>query len=580
MSISSHRIGWISMSVALVALASFWLFEAGTWNVLETRTPTESAGLPNEVDDSLRTPSALLLESQSTRESLEGSTPLGVVGDVRSEDGNPIQGATVICYSESDEMIVCEVRTNPEGIFETRIPWGRVSRVEASAAGYTPDSRILAVSSQDGVHLVLESEVVVRGRVMLVDGNPPRSSVEVVAWRASSPDPTRRDIQAGRSATVSTARVTTSDDGRFVLRGLRRGSRYHVSAGGNGYADHLDHDGVEGGDFVALPDATDIEIVVAPLYGISIQLTGPEGTALPSSRFVNSYPGISIDLDESAVALTSGYLPGVRINAPLSEPLDDHMPDPSRRTWYFTSPVDAETMGPYRVRVSAPGFQVTERQLFTTRLRAPLTPAIIELTRTGQGFGNVVVKFAFRRGTTDSLVPDVQLLHAWGILYLVPRMSGATPPQQITLGLWSFGRDPIRFEGVPAQTYDVDYRVPFLSRGEDRQPLEIEVTPDTDCILEIPVVDHGAIEIDCVGDPERGPEADYNGRLSIVVRDSSRPNLNQFWTFARRPYCVYGLAPGMYVLEASNSSWKSAPESITVEADSVSRSRALLILAK
>jgi len=241
--------------------------------------------------------------------------------------------------------------------------------------GLVPDERSV-VPEDDAVELILSEGGAIRGHVYWMDGSSLGDDALVTCWEAGlAPSGLFAD-----DTSIPTWRIVpTASDGSFVVTGLDPGQRYTVSAVGPWSVAAQPAVGVA-------PEGPPLTIRISPLYGLDIVVSGPDGAPLSVD------PGIganSLGFDRHAGRGVSIDRPDVGL---LGLQREDLAPGRRRRTLLHAAEYHAESIGPFTVSFSLPGYADASTVVMLPRVTSSsLVTHRLELTRSAEAFGTLRV---------------------------------------------------------------------------------------------------------------------------------------------------------------------------------------------
>lgn len=410
--------------------------------------------------------------------------------------------------------------------------------VVATASGFASGTAQPGDGSSDVV-LFLGSEQPISGRVLLIDRTPPQQDITVFCWRDDIRYLAGGAFQLADGTHPLYQRVQAAKDGSFTFRGLEADTTYRLSAGGSGYAPHVDDKLELPQDYRHRAGDSNVEVFVAPLYAVDIVLRDESGGLLRTSRRLFQFPLMHIDPDSQLTGTNPG-LPGVAVNGGIQPP-PPGIDDSHRMYFVFTSTLDQDRIGPLRLLAGAPGYEPCEIGVYAERIRESRRSTEVRLRPLASGFGNLHVNFRFddpSYGHAATSAPS-GLVSFLGEVRLY-KADAAPGTGYATFAYWRQDLNGIEVPGVPAGRY----RAHVVHTLGVVPPIDVEIAPGSAASLDVPLAGFGGIEF-FVRRRIGGIASEYTGPLqvNVFVRLGNGSHAG-FFSFARAPYRVFTVPAG------------------------------------
>lgn len=451
---------------------------------------------------------------------------------VKTTESVPIHQVAVGLI-DSAGLVISAALTNAEGVAVLDFSSGNGSQVVCQKAGFARTSETLHAPDTTEVTVVMDTAGVLKGRVLLPAGEPPRETVTVFAHLARAPFPQDMSVVSNPCSLV----VRTAENGEFLINDARAGEAYAVYAGCPGYV-CASEVGVP-----ATADGPPVQITVAPVYVMAVRFRPPPQTPLPA--LLHSAAGLSMsNLPEErpgvrcldAEGAPSAWLAGI----PMV-----HSEWHNREFFQvYSASEDRDSLDPAILSAAFPGFEPVHAEVPALRMRSPnLQWQVIHVRPTANGVGTVELQL--RNDTPHTGLPTPEGVGGYLQVRFVP--PGSTVRSEEIVTYVKRPTERLSLSSFPAGTYAV--RATWFRRNGPALrcvPESIVVTAGASTLASVEIGTFGAIELD----PTSGPtNAAFQGKMRVSCSDDTG---RSFWSFFDTPpYRVDWLTPGQYRLRVN-----------------------------
>jgi len=214
--------------------------------------------------------------SRKERESLAlgkiavAGTPNSFRVKVVEQVGLPVEGARVAVLSGPAHLHAHSGLTDSEGFLSFTLPVSFPCEFQVSSRGYVATRLALDSPPQDTVVVTLFNSASIIGHVLGLPVGEASSDVRVLLYPTSlARMPFDELDRLGRGLATGAFSAPVSPDGRFVVEDVNPQHTYGAIAAGSSLASMEARTGIA-------PGEVNLELVVAPVYGVSVVLEGDD----------------------------------------------------------------------------------------------------------------------------------------------------------------------------------------------------------------------------------------------------------------------------------------------------------------
>ncbi len=399
------------------------------------------------------------------------------------EQGRGIDGAAVFALREGAgphdrKAILDRGDTNATGMCALRASAEAID-LAVVADGFFPEHResVRLTGDRTTVHIRLRRGVEIRGQV--VDGKVrPLGGAEVFALAPGIPRAPASLSAIPVPGYLDRGGARTGSDGKFVIAGLREGTRYSLFAFKEGYAAPFSFDNRV--DAVR-PDSEPVRLVLYPAYRLRYRIVDRATGEVPSDPRLWPDP-VSKGTDLEGANYAMGMPP---------EEFRSRPPWDVDELWVF--PEERPSIGPISVAITPVGYLPLQGAVEAPRYRSGVgvEPTLLELTRdnTWREPGRLTLRF---------VQPDGSPVLARTISG-EPRVCGLRAVDGKKEGLeflFAPGPDGIMaFDKVPPRTYYFISRLGIVTKSLELTSFEVRSGRETEATIHFPFLGAAEFEI-------------------------------------------------------------------------------------
>lgn len=492
-------------------------------------------GVPAPADTTPRAVSGDEFEGASVRSSER--VTLASPGDPVAQQPTSADGlVTVIVRDELDkevpEALVLLIdgaqhnelgRTDSEGIIRAAPASLVADEIAAVSPGFATATLPLRGEVPPVIVLELLSGFDVSGVVTTQDGFPVGAGVRVLLW-SQEDVADQQDALRACSGDPSAWTAVSDDQGRFTIRGLALQQRYSAIAGGAGYLTPQILRRVDA-------DSTDVRIVVERAFATWVRFRDQDGVPIRTAPTLYGRRYGTARSEDRSIHRVGGTVAAVALTGLGAELLRSQTF--TDRLYVFTASTTAESVGPFRLSLTYPGYDPVDASFSAPLLSSPVAETVVTFKSRSTITSELEVRFL---GVPD---PEVAVHEAepFGAIALTNEQGERF---QFAVG------DPRGLQvipGLPPGRYSAEFETlsaTWRAPGDPEAGIAVDVGPAQGA-LEFDLSELGTVRVDVLRDSGRA----LVSRASIAChRDDGRELPVR--VFKRAPYVLSGLPAGSY----------------------------------